>query len=199
MESEFARKETDRFYAENAVQYAAAGGKHDNPWRERFLGRLASGAAILELGCGGGHDSKVMLERGFHVTPTDGVPEMVAQAQDRLGVPVLHLRFSEITFEHAFDGVFANACLLHASRTELPDILARIHLALKPGGIFYASFKAGEAEGQDGLGRYYNYPDEAWLRQVYERVGWRHMEIDAVHGSGYDRQPTPWLHVLAQA
>ena len=64
----------------------------------------------------------------------------------------------------AFDGVWANACLLHVPRTALPGILAKVQRALRPGGVFYASYKAGEAEGRDRFGRFFNYPDAAWLK-----------------------------------
>lgn len=191
--------QTDRFYAGNAADYAAAGGRLDNPWRGRFLSRLEPAAAILELGCGGGHDAQAMIAAGFRVTPTDGVPEMAREAENRLDLPVRVLRFAEIDYDAAFDGVWANACLLHVSRPALPDILARIRRALRPGGLFYASFKAGAAEGHDALGRYYNYPDEDWLRQVYGRAGWPDMTVEAAEGGGYDRKPTLWLHVFAQA
>lgn len=188
---------TAAFYAVNAADYVAAGSHRGNLWRDRFLAALRPGAAILELGCGGGYDTQAMMAHGFQVTPTDGVPEMAAEAQKRLGVPVRVLEFREIAFEAAFDGVFASACLLHAPRGDLADILTRIHRALRPAGTFYASFKAGDGEGMDGLGRYYNYPDPDWLRQTYAMAGWPVVTMEEAVGSGYDRKPTRWLHVFA--
>jgi hypothetical protein len=52
-----------------------------------------------------------------------------------------------------YDGVYANASLLHASRLTLSGILGRIHRALRPDGLLWASYKAGTAEGYDGFGR----------------------------------------------
>ncbi|CAN7144189.1 class I SAM-dependent methyltransferase [Neorhizobium sp. LjRoot104] len=187
---------TASFYSENAVTYAA--NSAPSPRRlDGFLAKLAPGAAILELGCGSGRDSAVMIGRGFDVTPTDGTPEMAEQASKYLGRPVDVLRFGEIDVISEFDGIWANACLLHAPRAELSGILGRIHKALRPGGVFYASFKAGEAEGHDGLGRYYNYPSKAWLSAAYGHFAWASVDIDEEQGSGYDRKPTDWLHVLA--
>ena len=188
---------TAAFYAVNAADYVAAGSHRDNLWRDRFLAALRPGAAILELGCGGGYDTQAMMAHGFQVTPTDGVPEMAAEAQKRLGVPVRVLGFRDIAFEAAFDGVFASACLLHAQRGDLAGILTRIRRALRPVGTFYASFKAGDGEGMDGLGRYYNYPDPDWLRQTYAMAGWPVVTMEEADGSGYDRKPTRWLHVFA--
>jgi SAM-dependent methyltransferase len=187
---------TARFYTENAAAYAAKSAPN-TLHLDRFLASLKPGAAILELGCGSGRDSAVMIARGFDLTPTDGTPEMAGEASKYLGRPVGVLRFSDIDAVSAFDGVWANACLLHAPRAELAGILAGIHTALRHGGVFYASFKADEAEGHDALGRYYNYPSRAWLAAAYGASPWASVDIDEIQGSGYDSQPTDWLHVLA--
>ena len=87
---------------------------------------LPPGAAILELGCGAGGDSAEMLARGFDVSPTDGSPEMAEVASRRLGRAVATLLFHDLDKLEAYDGVWANACLLHVPRDELAPILARI-------------------------------------------------------------------------
>ena len=97
-----------------------------------------------------------------------------------------------------YDGVWANACLLHVPRTDLPAVIGRIHRALKPGGVFHASFKAGEAEGRDQFGRYYNYPSAGWLEQAYRPGPWESVAIEAAKGGGYDNKPTDWLFILAR-
>ncbi len=76
-------------------------------------------------------------------------------------------------------------------------VLGRIHRALRHGGVFYASFKAGDAEGRDQFGRYYNYPSQSWLNAVYAELPWETVTIEADQGSGYDRKPTDWLHATA--
>jgi SAM-dependent methyltransferase len=188
---------TAAFYATNAQTYVESGGTYENPWRHRFLGFLTPGASILELGCGGGYDAEAMIAAGFNVTPTDGTPEIAAQAQARLGIPVNVLAFSDLEDVSRFDGIWANACLLHVPRTELPSIIKHIQIALRSGGVFYASYKAGENEGRDGLGRYYNYPSVEWLDALYGALEWENVTIEEANGSGYDRLPTRWLHVMA--
>lgn len=163
----------------------------------RFVARLPGGGTILELGCGAGRDSEAMTKLGFDVTPTDGTPAMAAAAARRLGRPVKVLLFGDIEGHQLYDGVWANACLLHVPRTDLPGIIARIQTALRPGGVFYASYKAGTAEGRDRFGRYYNYPSAEWLAAAYGTSGWKTVEIEEAAGGGYDGLPTDWLHVTA--
>jgi len=188
---------TAKFYSDNAVTYADALSGASLMRLDRFLTRLQPGADVLELGCGNGRDSAEMIARGFRAVPTDGTPEMTEEASKRLGIPVGVLRFEDIDMVAAFDGVWANACLLHVPRSDFGGILAKIHTALRVGGVFYASFKAGEAEGHDGLGRFFNYPSKDWLQAAYEAMPWGSIEIDEDKGSGYDKRPTDWLHVIA--
>jgi cyclopropane fatty-acyl-phospholipid synthase-like methyltransferase len=188
---------TLNFYATEAKAYAARGQAASHDRLATFLAALPTGARVLELGCGAGQDSEAMLARGFDVVPTDGSPELANQAEQRLGRPVAVLFFEDLDASHAFDGIWANACLLHVQREALPGIIDRIHAALKPGGVFYASFKAGTREGRDRFERYYNYPSTDWLREAYGPGRWRKLDISESLGGGFDGEPTNWLHALA--
>ncbi|EJZ18107.1 class I SAM-dependent methyltransferase [Rhizobium sp. Pop5] len=189
---------TATFYRENAETYAGRARSLPKQTLDAFLAGLVPGAAILELGCGGGQDSAYMLSQGFDVTPTDGSAELARQAEARIGRPVRVMLFQDLDAEGAYDGVWAHASLLHVPRSELPDVFARIRRALKTGGLLHASFKAGKAEGHDGLGRYYNYPSAEWLSELLTKGGWRNLAIGEHDGSGYDDKPTHWLTVSAR-
>ena len=139
------------------------------------------------------------MARGFDVEPTDGSPEMAAEASRRLGRPVGTLLFQDLDKVEAYDGVWANACLLHVPRPELGEVLARIWRALKPAGHFYANFKAGESDGRDTLNRYYNYPSPDWLRATYDEAGkWSSLSITSGEVKGFDDKMASMLFVLAQ-
>jgi SAM-dependent methyltransferase len=185
------------FYAREAEAYAGRARVVEDEQLAPFLALVPPGGQILELGCGGGHDSEAMLAAGFDVTPTDGSAELARQAERRLGRPVDVLLFEDIGFDVRFDGVWANACLLHAPKASLPGIFEKIHRALRSGGVLYASFKTGKEEGADEFGRYFNYPDEAFLREELGMAGWRSIDIVQRQGSGYFNTPADWLHVLA--
>ncbi len=185
------------FYAAEAQAYASRSREAEHARIAAFAAALPAGARVLELGCGGGHDSVELLARGLDLVPTDGSPELAEQAAHRLGRPVAVLLFEDIDAQQAFDGVWANACLLHVPRSAFPGIIDRIHAALKPGGVFYASFKAGTEEGRDRFGRYYNYPSPDWLKSAYGADHWRTLAVEEDLGGGYDGEPTRWLHATA--
>lgn len=187
------------FYAEQAQTYAATA--RDGPSRllEGFLKRLHPGARILELGCGDGRDSEAMLALGFRVDPTDGVEAMARQAEARLGRPVRVMRFDQLDDLDAYDGVWANASLLHAPGPALPDILSRIFRALKPGGLHVGTYKAGDTDGRDGLGRYFNYPSAEALEAAYRAsADWEAISIQRYAGGDYLGGQRPWLAVTAR-
>jgi len=160
---------------------------------------LPAGAAILELGCGAGGDSAEMIARGYDVTPTDGSPELAEIASRKLGRPVGTLLFHDLKAVAVYDGVWANACLLHVPREQLAGVLALIHRALKPGGAFYASYKRGEDDGRDALDRYYNYPTEDWLRATYAQAGaWRDLTIETGEVKAFDDAMAEMFFVLVR-
>jgi SAM-dependent methyltransferase len=192
-------EETLQFYRGNAEAYAGREITSRKARLTAFLARLPPGASILELGCGAGGDTAEMLARGFDVRATDGSPEMTAVASKRLGRTVATLLFQELDEVEAYDGVWANACLLHVPRPELADVLARIWRALKPAGYFFASYKEGDADGRDTLNRYYNYPSPDWLRVTYGDAGnWDSLSIESGEVKGFDDKMASMLFVVAR-
>ncbi len=108
-----------------------------------FLENLPPQAHILDAGCGVGRDSKYFLKEGYKVTAFDASMEMAKLASTETGLTVKNLYFHEMDFDQKFDGVWAQASLLHVPYNETRMIYQKIHRALKPGGVFYASYKYG--------------------------------------------------------
>jgi SAM-dependent methyltransferase len=187
------------FYAREAPVYTASGKGGTARHLDDFLDILPPNASILELGCGGGVDAARMIERGFLVEPTDGVPEIAAKAEKRLNHPVRVMRFDELSAAGHYDAVFAAASLLHVPRSDLVGILTRVWTALKPGGWHLATFKGGSTEGRDRFGRYFNYLSAVEAEAAYREAGdWAVLEISEHIGGGYDGQQGPWLKLLAR-
>ncbi len=191
-------RDTLQFYRRNAEAYAGWA-KAPSSQLKAFLALLPPGGSILELGCGAGNHTAEMLAAGFSLRATDGSPEMADVAARRLRHPVETMLFQELDEQDAYDGVWASACLLHVPRDELADILARIRRALKPEGVFYASFKLGEGDGRDSLGRYYNYPSPEWLQSTYGAAGaWRSVSSATGEIKSFDQAPATMLHLVVR-
>jgi SAM-dependent methyltransferase len=187
------------FYSRLGEGYTSAAPAGPCQFLSGFLERLKPRSRILELGCGSGRDSEAMIAAGHDVDPTDGSPEIAAEAARRLQRPVRVLRFDELAAVEAFDAVWANACLLHVPREVLPEVLRRVYGALKPGGWHFASYKSGGAEGRDRFGRYFNYLSSADATRAYEvSAQWTSLSIIEYQGGSYDGGRLPWIAVVAQ-
>lgn len=136
---------------------------------ERFLESIPVGGHLLDAGCGSGRDARAFLARGYRVTAFDASPALAQLAGAHLGQPVAVCRFAEFEGEALYDGIWACASLLHVPPAEMPEALARLWRALKPGGVFYCSFKLGQGE-REQQGRQFTDADEARLSAWLETL-----------------------------
>lgn len=181
------------FYESQAPHFSLSTAISHSRHLDAFLDKVSIDARVLELGCGAGRDAARIIERGFDLDATDGIPAMVAKANERHDVGARLMRFDELDASEAYDAVWAHACLLHCPRSELPGILALIHRSLRPGGIHYASFKLGDGEGRDLLGRLHNFPDAEWIRAQYEDANFSTLEEKIFPGKGSDGTMRDWF------
>lgn len=159
---------------------------------------LPEGGTILDLGCGSGRDSLAFFEEEYEVTPLDGAEEMCALAEIHTDLEVLHMTFAELDFDEVFDGVWANASLLHVPEKDMPDILRKVGMALKPGGHLYLSVKEGDFEGIRG-GRYFVDYSKRKLIDLLENTGiFRIKEFWRNDDTREEFSETKWLNVIAQ-
>ncbi|RFS78564.1 class I SAM-dependent methyltransferase [Leclercia adecarboxylata] len=113
---------------------------------ETFTQHLAPGARVLDAGCGSGRDAKAFQEMGYQVEAFDASPAMVALAQEHTRLPVKVMSFADVDWKEEFDGIWCCASLLHVPAVELQGVMRRLADALKPGGVWYVSFKYGDGE-----------------------------------------------------
>ncbi|MFW2368428.1 MAG: NUDIX domain-containing protein [Desulforhopalus sp.] len=149
---------TDKYYRENGQAYVqeTANNTGQYPFLMRFLSMLPPRASVLDLGCGSGRDSRLFIDQGFQVTPVDASPEIAKFAADYLGYPVRRQRAEDLDDAGLYDGVWACASLVHIPESLMQKIFQRILTALKPGGIWYMSFKSGGTEKRDDSNRFFN-------------------------------------------
>ena len=113
---------------------------------ETFTRSLAPGARVLDAGCGSGRDAKTFMEMGYQVEAFDASSALVEMARAHTGLPVQLMTFADVAWKAEFDGIWCCASLLHIPAVELPGVMQKIADALKPGGVWYVSFKYGNGE-----------------------------------------------------
>lgn len=143
------------WYRDNAIQYAEETRNSlvlDALWE--FLSRMKEGGTILDYGSGSGRDSAYFINKGFSVDSLDGSAEMKAQAERLFGIKVKLSSFLSLEDKEKYDGIWAQASILHLEEHDLRAALTLIERALKRDGVFYSSFRKGEEDGYE-KGRWY--------------------------------------------
>jgi SAM-dependent methyltransferase len=190
--------DTIAFYQERAPHWVFHSGEAQSHQLDAFLDRLPPQAAVLELGCGGGRDAAHIKQRGFAVDATDATTALVKRANQAFALGARVMAFDEIEADAAYAGVWAHASLLHCPRAVLADVLARIHRALKPGGWHFASYKLGDGEGRDLLGRLHNFPSPEWLIAAYEAAGFTIEDQDTYPVQASDGTMRDWIDLTVR-
>jgi SAM-dependent methyltransferase len=127
-----------------------------------LLRRLPPTGLVVELGCGTGISSEIIVAAGYDVLGIDISPDMLAIARRR--VPSAELREGSLWDAElprciavtAFGEVLNYAADKRAGEGQLPALFARVHGALEPGGVFLFDFatpgRAGPPRTQEGDG-----------------------------------------------
>ena len=165
---------------------------------DRFLEHLAVSSSILDLGCGTGRDSIYFISRGHIVTPVDASAEMCKIAEENTGVRVRQLRFENLDYFEAFDGIWACASLLHVDRENIPIVLKKINRSLKKNGVLYMSYKYG-SRSEERNGRFFtdmNEEDIPFLCSKETRL--EIMEYSITEDVRPDRKGDRWLNLFVK-
>jgi ubiquinone/menaquinone biosynthesis C-methylase UbiE len=81
--------------------------------------------------------------------------------------------------DNSFDGVWAYTSLLHISKEEISEVIAKINLTLKPNGIFLIGMIEGDFEGEvgkenmPGEKRYFKFYEREKLKKIISEVGFK--------------------------
>ena len=117
-----------------------------------FMKRLPRHSVVLDVGCAGGRDSKVLFKHGFRVVGIDIVPSFVRIAKREVKqatfklMDVRRLHFPSNTF----DAIWCGAVLHHLRRREVPGVLREFHKVLKSGGLLCVREKWGRGTAIKG-------------------------------------------------
>ena len=164
--------------------------------QDKFISLLSFPSHILDFGCGSGRDTKYFLSRGHQVDATDGAEELCKIASEYTGIPVKQMLFEELDAVEEYDGIWACASILHVAKAQLPEILQKMTIATKQGGIIYTSFKYGDFEGEKN-GRFFTYLTESSFEELIKDIP--ELKIEKMWTSAdvrADRVDEKWLNII---
>ncbi len=161
-----------------------------------MAGLLPAGGRVLEIGSATGHDAALLEARGLSVHRTDATGAFVEQLRSRgLEAEILNVITDELG--GPWDGVYANAVLLHLDAGELACVLARTAGAVVSGGILGFTVKEGDGArwsmAKLDLPRHFIYWRPASLRAMVDASPWDLIALDRVAGACDD-----WLYCLCR-
>ncbi len=126
----------------------------DDWWIEgtdKFLSFLKPGDLVLDVGCGAGTKSKYLHEKGMRVFGIDLADKFVEIARHK--VPEAEFAAMDMQevkkLEKNFDGIFAQASLLHIPKKDVMEVLRKLISKLQPGGYLYVAVKEKRSDGPD--------------------------------------------------
>ena len=161
---------TKDYYKNNAEQFAKETVDADiGDVRERFLKHIPECGTILDFGCGSGRDTKAFKDAGYDVHAIDGSEELCRMASEYSRVEVKCMDFFSFDEVDKYDGIFACASLLHISPERLPELITKMLVSLKKGGVIYMSFKYGDFSGERD-GRHFMDLNEESFREILSLV-----------------------------
>jgi len=183
--------------------------KDDNWWKpgvDKFISFLNRESKVLDVGCGTGIKAKYLIERGLNVTGIDFSDKCIEIAKRE--VPEGKFIVSDIkdlsNIRDLFDGLFAQASILHIPKKEVFDILRNLVAKLKTGGFFYIALKEkkeGRKEEEIVIDNDYGYEYERFFSYFTMDEIKSHL-INLGMEICYEKFTTsgkaPWIQVIAK-
>lgn len=187
------------FYNGNALQYFEnTVGVDMSAICERFLKYIPSGGRIIDVGAGSGRDIKYFKDRGYAVDGIDASDEMCRLASEYVGIEVECKIIQEWNPQQKYDGIWANASLLHLSYDEIEKFILRAPDYLVSGGVLYISLKNGIQTGVDRDGRFFTDMSEEKVQQIVAKGTAFYIVENWETNDGMSRNEFTWLNFIFQ-
>jgi SAM-dependent methyltransferase len=156
---------------------------------------------ILDFGCGPGRDLVAFRAAGHEVIGLDATPAFVEMAQRASGCEVWQQNFLNLDLpEQFFDGIFANASLLHVPQAQMTRILGDLQRSLVPHGAIVMSLARGYGEGfidRPTGQRYTSYWEYATIAPLITQAGLSIVE-HYYRPPGLPQAMQSWVAIVAQ-
>ena len=173
---------------------------------DKFASYLKQGRSVLDVGCASGMKSEYLAKKGFVVTGVDFSGKMIELAQKRMPSRFFFVRDinEPLNLKSKFDGIFAQAVLLHVPKNNIKKVLGNLLELLKSNGYIYIAVKKvneGQIEEQVIKENDYGYEYERFfsfytldeMRGYLEEFG-----LKIVYSDVISTGKTEWIQVIAQ-
>jgi SAM-dependent methyltransferase len=93
---------------------------------------------ILEIGCGTGNYTRILLERGYKITAVDISENMLKMAKEKCACKFIKGDIRDISINDKFDACIAMFAVMDyvTENSDLVKVFSNIYKQLKPNGVF---------------------------------------------------------------
>ena len=135
---------------------------------DAFISLLPRGGKVLDVGCGAGPKIGYLMKHGLQVMGIDFSQRMLDLAKKDCPAGTFKCMAMEDMDQltETFDGVFAQASLLHVPKKNVGEMIRKMTDRLNPQGILYIAVKEKKEEGPEEeitIERHYGYPYERFF------------------------------------
>lgn len=132
----------------------------------RFLTHVKDAGCIIDIGAGSGRDLKFFSDKGYMAEGIDASEKLCVLAREHSKCQVYCVKIQDWVPEKKYDGIWANASLVHLTCSEIEDFFGKLDDVLNDNGVAYLSFKQGVKTGFDEKGRFFSDFSEEKVQQL---------------------------------
>lgn len=191
-------------YERNARLFLTRWGKRRYKWPAlltEWLTLLPPRAVLLDLGCGGGQDTRALKSAGHRVIGLDRTLSLLQFGKTH--TPSAPFVLADIRLlpvrTGSLDGIWAAASLMNLPKVEARQVLIALRGCLRPGGLLAATVTYGTRSRMLKRGwipgRYFTRWKKAELARALRRAGWETLAMRVV--ANRERKGR-WINLIAR-
>jgi len=168
---------------------------------DEWLTRVPTSGVLLDLGCGGGQDTRYLSAAGYRIIGLDRTRSLLQFGKACApSVPFILADMRSLPVRTgSLDGIWAAASLVHLPKAVATEVLVKLRHCLRPGGVLAATVTYGTRSRilERGWipGRYFARWSKAELARAVRRAGW---DIVALRVVSNRERKGRWINLIAR-